>query len=538
MEPIYVTGHKNPDSDSIVSAIAYASLRNAMGDRAFVAVRIGEVSDETQRILERFEFDAPMRLKNLRTQVRDLSFDRPPIISGAVTVRRAWELMQQGGGSDFALPVTDEEGKLFGMLTAGDIAQYDMRYVDELRLDNVPLFNLLSCLDGQLWGEHGEVTTLNGRLIVALPKTDDAKVRFPAGSVIVTGNRPETILAAFDEEASCVIVCGGTLDPAVLEHCKDTCVITTPYDAYRACRLIVQAEPVSRICSTEGITSFRLDDYVDDVRDATLQSRFRGYPILDADGLVVGTLSRYHLLRPNRKKVVLVDHNEISQSIPGLEQAEILEIIDHHRLADVQTSAPVYMRNEPVGSTCTIITTMYQERGIMPSRRLAGLLAAGIVSDTIAFKSPTCTDRDVIAAERMARLADESLDELSRFIFTTHILDDVDLPQILFNDFKQFQIAGHIMGIGQVTSINATELKKHSRELLVLMERVRMERGYDMLLLMLTDVLREGSELLVAGDLETASQAFNVEITDGSVFLPGVVSRKKQIVPALSLLWG
>jgi len=538
VEHIYVTGHKNPDSDSIISAIAYASLRNAAGDRRFVSARIGEISDETQRILDRFGFEPPARLKSLRTQVRDLSFDRPPIISGAATVRRAWELMQQDGGTDFALPVTDDEGKLYGMLTAGDIAQYDMRFVDEVRLLDVPLFNLLSCLDGQLWGEHGEITNLNGQLIIALPKTEDAKIKFPAGSVIVTGNRPETILAAFNEEASCVIVCGGTLDPGVLEHCAGAAVITTPYDAYRACRLIVQAEPVSRICSTDDITAFKLDDFVDDVREATLKSRYRGYPILDAEGVVLGTLSRYHLLRPNRKKVVLVDHNEISQSVPGLDQAEILEIIDHHRLADVQTGSPIYVRNEPVGSTCTIITSMYQERGIMPGPKLAGLLAAGIVSDTVAFKSPTCTERDRIAAERMARLAGESLEELGQFIFTSHVMDDADLPQLLFNDFKQFQIAGHTMGIGQVTSINSAALKVHSRELLVLMERVRMERGYDMLLLMLTDVLREGTELLIAGDLETASQAFNMEIEDGHVFLPGVVSRKKQIVPALSLLWG
>ncbi len=315
-------------------------------------------------------------------------------------------------------------------------------------------------------------------------------------------------------------------------------VVTTPYDAYRAARLIIQSVPVERILPKTEPVAFRLTDYLDDVREQTLKSRFRSYPILDENDRVVGTLSRFHLLRPNRKKVVLVDHNEVSQSVDGLNEAEILAIIDHHRLADVQTGAPIYVRNEPVGATCTIVASMFQERGIMPTQKIAGLLAAGIVSDTIFFKSPTATPRDRVMAERMAAIAGVSLDELGRDIFTPSGTQGSDARKMLLSDFKHFQIEGHRLGIGQINCIDSAELLKRRDEFLAVMEQVKTERGFDLVLLMLTDVLLEGTMLLSVGDLDTVEEAFNSKIKDNTVFLPGVLSRKKQIVPALSVLWG
>ena len=260
--------------------------------------------------------------------------------------------------------------------------------------------------------------------------------------------------------------------------------------------------------------------------------------MLDAQDRVVGTLSRYHLLRPNRKRVVLVDHNELSQSVEGLQQSEIVGIIDHHRLADVQTSAPVYVRNEPVGATCTIVASMFQENGIVPSRKIASLLTAGIVADTILFKSPTCTARDRIMAARMARMAELSPEDLGRDLFSTTVTGEHDLEALLFSDFKQFQIAGHPLGIGQLTCINSVELSDRHDEIVQLMEKARKERQLEIMLMMLTDVLREGTLLYAVGDIETVEHAFNKRIEHGTVFLPGVMSRKKQVVPALSVLWG
>ena len=535
--PIYVTGHKNPDTDSIVSAIAYAALMNALGDRRYTAARLGTLSDETAHILERFGFSAPERIHNVFTQVRDLNFDRPPVLSAAVTVRRAWETMLKGEGEVTFLPVAGEDGKLLGMVTTGDIASFDLESSENPHLSEIPLFNLVSNLDGTIWDGNSGVTALSGNLLIVVPQSG-AETAFTQDMIVVTGNDPAILSAAFSAGVACVVVSGAQIDPALLSEAKDTVVITTPFDAYRAARLIIQSVPVERILPGTDTVSFHINDYVDDVREQTLKSRFRSYPILDENDRVIGTLSRYHLLRPNRKQVVLVDHNEVSQSVDGLNEAEILAIIDHHRLADVQTGAPIYVRNEPVGATCTIVASMFQERGIMPNKHLAGLLAAGIVSDTIFFKSPTATPRDRVMAERMAAIAGESLDELGRDIFTPSGTHDADPRKMLLSDFKHFVIAGHKLGIGQINCIDSAELLKRRDEFLAVMEQVKTEREFDILLLMLTDVLREGTVLLAVGDVDTVEEAFNVKIKDNNVFLPGVLSRKKQVVPALSLLWG
>ena len=536
--PIYVTGHKNPDTDSIVSAIAYAALMNALGDRRYTAARLGTVSDETAHILERFGFAAPERIYNVFTQVRDLNFDRPPVLSSAVTVRRAWETMLKGEGEATFLPVAGEDGKLLGMVTTGDIAAFDLESSETPKLDEIPLFNLVSNLDGQLWDCNSGVTALSGNLRIAVPQVGAEGNPFSREMIVVTGNDPRIIREALDANVACVVICGAQIDPTVLTGAGETVVVTTPYDAYRAARLIIQSVPVARILPKTDPVSFHINDYVDDVREQTLKSRFRSYPILDENDCVIGTLSRYHLLRPNRKQVVLVDHNEVSQSVDGLSEAEILAIIDHHRLADVQTGAPIYVRNEPVGATCTIVASMFQERGIMPNRALAGLIAAGIVSDTIFFKSPTATARDRVMAERMAAIAGESLDELGRDIFTPSATRDTDARKMLLSDFKHFAIAGHKLGIGQINCIDSAELLKRRDEFIAAMEQVKAEREFDILLLMLTDVLLEGTVLLAVGDCDTVEEAFNVKIKDHTVFLPGVLSRKKQIVPALSVLWG
>lgn len=536
--PIYVTGHKNPDTDSIVSAIAYAALMNALGDRRYTAARLGTVSDETAHILERFGFAAPERIYNVFTQVRDLNFDRPPVLSSAVTVRRAWETMLKGEGEATFLPVAGEDGKLLGVVTTGDIAAFDLESSETPKLDEIPLFNLVSNLDGQLWDCNSGVTALSGNLRIAVPQVGAEGNPFSREMIVVTGNDPRIIREALDADVACIVICGAQIDPTVLTGAGETVVVTTPYDAYRAARLIIQSVPVARILPKTDPVSFHINDYVDDVREQTLKSRFRSYPILDENDCVIGTLSRYHLLRPNRKQVVLVDHNEVSQSVDGLSEAEILAIIDHHRLADVQTGAPIYVRNEPVGATCTIVASMFQERGIMPNRHLAGLLAAGIVSDTIFFKSPTATARDRVMAERMAAIAGESLDELGRDIFTPSATRDTDARKMLLSDFKHFAIAGHRLGIGQINCIDSAELLKQHDEFIAAMEQVKAEREFDILLLMLTDVLLEGTVLLAVGDCDTVEEAFNVKIKDHTVFLPGVLSRKKQIVPALSVLWG
>ncbi len=537
MDTIYVTGHRNPDTDSIVAAMAYAALRNALGDREYVAGCLGHVSDETQLVLNRFGFQPPQRIYSMHTQVRDLEFDRPPVFSAAVTMSRAWSVLEENA-SIAAIPVANEDGTLYGMLSREDVANFNMSLVNAGRLENVPLFNLLSVLEGKVLNEAGENTdTVSGNVTIALPQSRESLFWTCSDTVVICGHQPEIIRKALEQNVNCLVLCQAELSEELRNLPTKTCIISTPNDAYRTIRLIFQSNPIGRICRTKGLVCFHLQDRVDDVREQMLQHRDSCYPILDEEEHVVGILTRYHLLRPRRKQVVLVDHNEIAQSVPGLEEADILEIIDHHRLADIQTGNPIYVRNEPVGSTNTIIASMFQDRGLMPSEKMAGMMAAAILSDTVMFKSPTCTDRDRRTAERMARIANISLDELGREIFSAS-MDNKDTRELLMSDYKEFHIAGHNLAVAQITCVDSPKMLERKDEFLQLMEQLRQEKGFSMVILMLTDVLMEGTQLVFLGDGEVIEQAFNHQPKDNVVFLPHIMSRKKQVIPMLSALWG
>ena len=542
MERIYVTGHRNPDTDSIVSAMAYAALRNALGDAEYCAARLGHISDETHLVLNRFGFAPPVHIKTMRTQVRDLDFDTPPQLDSGVSIGRAWNTLHEQD-KFLSIPITTNGGKLYGMLTSGDIAEYDMSAARDPMIRDLPLFNLLGVLEGRVMNDSGKMPDrISGEIVVALPHAHEAPIFSTPATIAVCGQQPDAIAAALQAHVACLILCqtelDGDLRTEVTQAQDTTCVIATPLDAYRAIRMIHQAISVSHICRTKDLVSFHLDDFIDDVRKVVLQSRYRSYPILDENEHVVGTLSRYHLISPRRKRVVLVDHNEAAQSVPGLDQAEILEIIDHHRLADIQTTAPIYFRNEPVGSTATIIAEMYQEKGLMPTQSLAGLMAAAILSDTVMFKSPTCTQRDRNMAERLARIAGISLQDLGKEIFSVSADENKSASDLLFTDFKEFHIAGHDFGISQITCLDSQKMLARESEFLDVMQKTAAEHRYGMMLLMLTDVLLEGTQLLFVGDHEAIQHAFNTEIRGNSVFLPNVMSRKKQVVPMLSALWG
>ena len=536
MEKIYVTGHRNPDTDSIVAAMAYAALRNATGHREYEAACLGHVSDETQIVLDRFGFAPPKRIHSMHTQVRDLDFDKPPVFSAAVTMDRAWAILEKSDSK--AIPVANEDGTLYGMLTREDVANYNMSLVSNGRLDRIPLFNLLSVLEGKVINEAGESTDLiSGNLSVALPQSRENLAFHGTDSVVICGNQPDMIRRALEMNVNCLILCQAELSEELRNLPTKTCVIATPNDAYRAIRLIFQSNPIGRICRTKDLVCFHLEDRVDDVREQMLKHRDSSYPILDEQERVVGVLTRYHLLRPRRKRVVLVDHNEASQSVPGLEEAEILEIIDHHRLADIQTNYPIYVRNEPVGSTNTIIASMFQDKGLMPSEKMAGMMAAAILSDTVMFKSPTCTERDVRTAERMARIANVSLEELGKEIFSAS-MGNRSAKEMLLADYKEFHIAGHDLAVAQITWTDSPKMLERKEEFRALMRSIAQEKGFSMVILMLTDVLLEGTQLVFVGDDDTIQQAFNVTPKENTVFLPHIMSRKKQVIPMLSALWG
>ena len=538
METIYVTGHRNPDTDSIISAMAYAALKNALGDRRYKAARLGSISDETQAVLARFEVEPPVLINNLRTQVQDLDYDTPPVISPAATVSFAWQTMQ--ADKTLVLPVANDDGTLYGMISAADVASNDILLAQNPRIDDIPVYNLLSVLEGRILNRSGELKdVVSGEITIALPTGRENLIFSNQDSIVICGDQPDMIKRALELNVSCVIVCQAEISAELLETETESCIISTPFDAYKTARLIGHALPISGVCKSGDIVYFHLTDYIDDVREKVLQSRFRTYPILDENERVVGTLSRFHLIRPRRKQVILVDHNERAQSVDGLNQADILEIVDHHRLADIQTTNPIYVRNEPVGSTATIIGGMYQEKGLMPSAKMAGLLAAAIVSDTVMFKSPTCTQRDIDMANRMARIAKLSLEELGKDIFAANSGEDKSVEAMLKNDYKEFHIAGHNLAVSQITCMDSESLLKRREEFLAEMKVTRKHKDLDFVILMLTDVLLDGTYLLFVGDENTICQAFDIK-NNGSncAFLPKIMSRKKQVIPILSGLWG
>ena len=483
MDTIYITGHRNPDTDSIVSAMAYAALKNALGDRQYQAARLGQISDETQAVLNRFGAQPPMLITNLRTQVQDLDYDTPPILSPGVTVSRAWQMMQKDKLS--VLPIANEDGTLYGMISAGDVANNDVASVRNPVIQDIPVYNLLSVLEGHVLNRCGEVKdTISGAVSIALP-TDRENLMFSQpDSIVICGKQPDMVRRAIEMNVSCVIVCQAEVDQELLEQKTDTCVISTPFDAYQVVRLICHAMPVSHVCKNHDLVYFHLNDYIDDVQNRVLESRFRAYPILDENERVVGMLSRFHLLRPRRKRVVLMDHNERAQSV-------------------------------------------------------AGLMAAAIVSDTVMFKSPTCTQRDIDLANRMARIANVSLDELGKAIFSAGCGDDKTVEAMLNTDYKEFHIAGHNLAVSQITCMDSDRLLKRRDEFLQAMQAIRQKQKMDTVLLMITDVLLDGTQLLYVGDENTIRQAFDIHSEEENcAFLPKIMSRKKQIIPMLSGLWG
>ncbi len=537
MDSVYVIGHKNPDTDSIVSSMAFAALNNALGNSNYVAARIGHLNTESSFLLNHFGFKPPLYIRSVRTQIADIDYDQPPCLDASVPVSYAWKMLQEQTDSISALPITSENGKLYGLVTSGGIAESDMKSVNHPVVEAIPIFNFLSALEGHIINaEENVFDEISGEVMIALPGCD---ADIHAGSVVLCADQPSVADRALEAKASCLIFCRSTLAEKYRNISSDTCIIFTPYDVYRAARMIFQSVPVGRIACTENLLYFHLTDYLDDVRDLVIKSRFRSYPILNEEEKVVGTLSRYHLIRPRKKRVVLVDHNEVSQSVSGLEQAEIVGIIDHHRLADVQTGNPVFFRNEPVGSTTSIVAAMYQEHGLMPSPSLAGLMAAAIISDTVMFKSPTCTQHDKILAERLARHAGIDLNEIGRDMFASAASPDKPAEELIGVDQKEFHLGSHSLAISQITTVEAERFLERKAEIIAALEAERKAKKYDIMLMMITNVLREGTDLLFAGDEEIIRNAFGVdEIRNQHVFLPHVLSRKKQIVPALSQLWG
>jgi manganese-dependent inorganic pyrophosphatase len=536
-EIIYITGHKNPDTDSICSAIAYADLKRNLKEEA-ISVRIGKINRETQFVLEYFEFETPEYLATVKTQISDLNMDLINPVSPNISIREAWQILKKNNLD--VLPVKNSEEVLIGIVSVSDIANayMNMPGSNVLSTSFTPVENVIETLEAELIYNSGISLKNSGKAVIAAMTPEGMGEFIEKGDIVFVGDIKANQMKAIDAGASYIIVtCRSKIGEDVIEFAKahQCTILVTKYDTFSAARLLYQSIPIEFTMTSQHLVSFNIDDFVDNVKEKMLQTRFRRYPVVDSDHHFKGFISRYHLLNQRRKKVILIDHSEKSQSVNGIEQAEILEIVDHHRIGDIQTMSPIYYRNEPTGSTATIIANLYSEHSIKLSAKIAGILCAAILSDTIKFKSPTCTQVDRITAEWLSQLAGIDIETFSAKMFEAgSSLKNLTTEEIVQNDFKEYVVGRHKIGIGQVNTTDFGSLRKLRNPILNYLNGLSTEKGYSILLLLITDIIDEETEVLFVEDHKgLVAKAFSPLKDENSFSMSGVVSRKKQIVPRL-----
>ena len=540
-EKIFVIGHKNPDTDSICSAIAYCDIKNrTTQDSKYIAKRAGQINEETEYVLNRFGVQPPGYLSNIGTQVKDMDIRLSPEANKSMSLKNAWDLMQEN--SIVSLPIREKDGTLEGLITIGDIAKTYMDTTDSYLLSRArtQYQRIAETIGGKVVEGNGHGYFIQGKIMVATANPDKMKEYVEENDMIIMGNREEDHLQAIEQNVSCIIVGLGievTEKVLKLAHEKDIIIISSPYDTFTISRLINQSIPVKYIMKTEGLVTFNTEDFTDDIQDVMIKHRHRAFPVIDKKGKCIGTISRRNFLDMHRKKVVLVDHNEKDQAVDNIDKAEIMEIIDHHKLGTLQTMQPISFRNQPVGCTGTIMYQMYGEQKLEIPPKIAGLLCAAIISDTLMFRSPTCTLQDKMAAGALALIADISIEKFAREMFKAGSnLKDKSPEEIFYQDYKKFIAEGDVcFGVGQISSMDADELKEIKERLLPFMVSECGRHGVSRVYFMLTNIIEQSTELLFYGEgsEEMAVNAFKMQPENGTIYLKGVVSRKKQLIPPL-----
>ncbi|MFR5601409.1 MAG: putative manganese-dependent inorganic diphosphatase [Lachnospiraceae bacterium] len=543
-----VIGHKNPDTDSICSAICYANLKHQITGEEYQPSRAGHINEETQFVLNYFQVDAPELVENVKTQVRDIEIRETKGVSKNLSLKNAWNIMQEA--NVVTIPAVTEDGILEGLITVGDITKSYMNVYDSSIVSkaNTQYSNIIETLEGMLIVGNEEAYFNEGKVLIAAANPDMMEYYISPHDLVILGNRYESQLCAIEMEAGCIIVCEGARVSMTIQKLaqeRGCTVITTPYDTYTAARLINQSMPISYFMKTENLITFEKDDFIDEIKDVMASKRHRDFPILDKDGKYKGMISRRNLLGAKGKRLILVDHNEKTQAVEGMDSAEILEIIDHHRLGTVETISPVFFRNQPLGCTATIIFQMYREAGIEVDKTIAGLLCSAIISDTLLFRSPTCTAVDKAAALELAEIAGLEIEDYASEMFAAGSnLKGKSDEEIFYQDFKRFTAGKLSFGVGQISSLNANELEELKERMLPYLEEAYKQHGVDMMFFMLTNILTESTELLCTGQGsgKTIASAFHLDAgleedfhdkSAHAVCLPGVVSRKKQLIPAI-----
>ena len=540
-EKIFVIGHKNPDTDSICSAIAYCDIKNrTTQDSKYIAKRAGQINEETEYVLNRFGVQPPGYLSNIGTQVKDMDIRLSPEANKSMSLKNAWDLMQEN--SIVSLPIREKDGTLEGLITIGDIAKTYMDTTDSYLLSRArtQYQRIAETIGGKVIEGNAHGYFIQGKIMVATANPDKMKEYVEENDMVIMGNREEDHLQAIEQNVSCIIVGMGievTEKVLKLAHEKDIIIISSPYDTFTISRLINQSIPVKYIMKTDNLVTFNTEDFTDDIQEVMIKHRHRAFPVINKKGKCIGTISRRNFLDMHRKKVVLVDHNEKDQAVDNIDKADIMEIIDHHKLGTLQTMQPISFRNQPVGCTGTIMYQMYGEQKLEIPPKIAGLLCAAIISDTLMFRSPTCTLQDKMAAGALALIADISIEEFAREMFKAGSnLKDKSPEEIFYQDYKKFIAEGDIcFGVGQISSMDADELREIKERLIPFMVSECGRHGVSRVYFMLTDIMEQSTELLFYGEgsEEMAVNAFKIEPKDGTIYLKGVVSRKKQLIPPL-----
>ncbi len=537
-ERIYIIGHKNPDTDSICSAIAYADIKNRTEDGNFVAKRAGQINEETEYVLERFGVRVPGYLPDAGTQVKEIDIHEIQGVSGNISVKKAWEMMREE--NVVTLPITSEDEKLHGIITVSDIAKSYMDAYDSSVMSQAKTkySSIAETLDGHVivGNEHGYF--VKGRVVIGSFHPDFMEKYIHKSDLVILGNRADDQLCAIEMEASCIVVGLGakvskSIQKLAMDH--ECVIIISPHDTYTIARLINQSIPIKHLMTKENLVTFSTNDFLDDIKDVMKTHRHRDFPILNKRNKYIGTISRRNLIGSGKKKLILVDHNEKTQAVDNVDEAEILEIIDHHRLGSLETISPILFRNEPVGCTATIMYQIYHERNLDIPKEVAGILCAAIISDTLMFRSPTCTELDKKAAESLAVKAEIKIEEFARAMFKAGSnLKEKSSEEIFYQDFKKFNVEESNFGVGQINSMDADQLNEIKNQILPQLEKECEKHGIPRVYFMLTNIIEESTELLFYGDgaKELVKDAFELnEIDENSAVLPGVVSRKKQLIP-------
>jgi len=537
---VVVIGHRNPDTDSICSAIAYAELKNKTSSLVCEARRAGRMNQETEFVLKRFGVAPPRMCTDVNPKIRDVDYREMPGIPGSTSLRKAWEIMRDQKID--TLPITSADNELEGIITVKDIATANMDVFDTgvLATSRTTYKNILETLGGTMvvGNENAVCTTGHIRIGTATPEMLENNVE--KGDIVILTNRYESQLCAIEKEASLLIICNGAKVGRTIQRIAEetgVAIMTAPCDTYAAGKLMSQCAPISYYMTRDDIMKFTLVTPVADVTRVMAKVRHRYFPILDEDGKYCGMVSRRNIIALRKRRIILVDHNEATQAVEGFDQAEILEIIDHHRIGSLETSGPVYFRNQPVGCTATIITQMYDENGVEIRPQIAGLLLAAILSDTLVFRSPTCTPVDVSTANRLAKIAGVEIDAFASEMFEAgEKLDGKTPEEVFLQDFKVFMCGDVRFGVAQGSYMTRKNLKAAQQLLTPYLPEACGKQNVEDLYMLLTDVPKEESVVICTGRHadEMLRSGFEKEPEeDGSWTLPGVVSRKKQFIPAL-----